>query len=451
MIINMERRTFVKIISFTLAIIIILGAFAYSYRVELNKNTQTLKYQYLKGIENLTLYTQNINSDLTKALYCSTPEMLSEISTKLWRETGFAKDALDSLPIDALNLANTNKLLSQLGNYCLSLSKSYNKGTTLSTEQRDNLLKLKEYCELMLEEIVVVADGINTGAISMTELKGNISREFDKSANVEQVTDGFKDFEEGFETYPTLIYDGPFSDHIMEKKPELIKGQPDFSRADAKEKAALISSITMENLNDESDENSKMASYCFGNENVDISITKKGGFASYMLKSRLVEEQKLTTKQAITLADEYVNLLKIGALDMTYFEISGNIMTVNYAGKQGDITLYPDLVKVSVALDNGEIMGFDARGYIVNHKERKIATPHYSLGQAQERISSTLNVESGRLCIIPSSGLNEVLCYEFKCKSATDEQELLVYINVETLREEQLLILLVGENGTLTI
>lgn len=451
MVINIERRTFVKIISFILATIIMLGAAAYIYWAQAKQSTQTLKYQYQKGIENLTLYSQNINSDLTKALYCSTPDMLLEISAKLWRETGFAKDALDSLPIDALNLANTNKLLSQLGNYCLSLSKAYDKGTTLSKEQRENLIKLKEYCELMLEEIVVIADGIKTGAISMTALKGNINREFDKTAEAAQITDGFKDFEAGFETYPTLIYDGPFSDHIMEKEAEHIKGKLDFSRANAKKKAALISSISVENLNDESDENSKMASYCFGNDSVDISITKKGGIPSYMLKSRLIKEQKLETKQALTLANEYVNLLDMGEFAVTYFEISSNIMTVNYAAKQGDITLYPDLIKISVALDNGEIMGFDARGYIVNHKERKFSTPHYSLSQAQKRISLTLEVESGRLCLIPSSGLNEVLCYEFKCKSKTDDQELLVYINAETLREEQLLILLVSENGTLTI
>mgnify|MGYP007025350709 CR=1 FL=1 len=36
--------------------------------------------------------------------------MLTGISSKLWREAGFAKNSLDSLPVEYLELQNTNKL-----------------------------------------------------------------------------------------------------------------------------------------------------------------------------------------------------------------------------------------------------------------------------------------------------------------------------------------------------
>ena len=38
---------------------------------------------------------------------------------------------------------------------------------------------------------------------------------------------------------------------------------------------------------------------------------------------------------------------------------------------KGGVRIYPDLVKVSVALDNGEIVGFEAMGYLMAHQRAK--------------------------------------------------------------------------------
>ena len=54
------------------------------------------------------------------------------------------------------------------------------------------------------------------------------------------------------------------------------------------------------------------------------------------------------------------------------------------------------------------------------------------------------------IAIIPTSGLNEVLCYEFLC-SDSDGNQILVYIDVMTGEEENMLVLIEDENGTLTM
>ncbi len=302
----------------------------------------------------------------------------------------------------------------------------------------------------MAREIVTVSDSIRTGSISMSKVKGNINRDFDKQPQAKAVSDGFTEFEEGLSSYPTLIYDGPFSDHIMQKDPELLKGEQNVPRADAKKAAAKAAVLNEADLEDGNDENSKMASYGFSGKGVDVSITKKGGLVSYMLKSRLVEESKIDIKQATEKARSYMDSLGIGAMETTYYEISNNIITFNYAYMQDQVIVYADLIKVSVAMDTGEIMGFDARGYIVNHKKRTIETPKYTKEVCQLNVSEYLTVEKGRLTVIPSSGLNEIVCYEFKCKSK-DGKDILVYINANTKAEEQILILLISENGTLTM
>ena len=449
MTLSMTRRTFIRIISFTLAIILVAMAMSYFSKKDMLTAQRTLEHQYMKSVDDLVTHTQNINSDLTKVLYTSSPAMLSQISSKVWRETGFAKDIISSLPIEYTKLQNTNKLLSQVGDYCVSLSKSFAQGEPITKEQRDTLIELHKYCDTMTRESMVVADQIRTGTLSLERVEEIAQGEQDIAGNA-NIAEGFAEFEEGFTAYPTLIYDGPFSDHIMQKEAELLKTAKDVNRDYALDRASQATGIPKASFEDGEDEKSKMECYNFIADGVTVSVTKKAGLISSILKSRMVESSKLSTDQAIAKAETQLKAMGIENMQKTYFEISNNIMTINYAYSKDDVLYYTDLIKISVALDNGEITGFDSRGYIINHKPRSYEPPKYSAEQAQSVVSQYLTVNSSELCLIPSGGLNETLCYEYKCKS-DDGKEILVYVNANNKIEEQILILLIDENGTLTI
>ena len=59
---------------------------------------------------------------------------------------------------------------------------------------------------------------------------------------------------------------------------------------------------------------------------------------------------------------------------------------------------------------------------------------------------------SERLALIPTSGQNEVLTYEFQTRAGEgdDAQKILVYVNASTGAEEQILLLLETPEGTMT-
>ena len=48
----------------------------------------------------------------------------------------------------------------------------------------------------------------------------------------------------------------------------------------------------------------------------------------------------------------------------TYYLKEEGVMTINYAYVQNDVTMYPDLIKLKVALDNGDILGIETQGYL---------------------------------------------------------------------------------------
>ncbi len=111
--------------------------------------------------------------------------------------------------------------------------------------------------------------------------------------------------------------------------------------------------------------------------------------------------------------------------------------------------MYPDLIKVKIALDDGNIYGLDARNYLLAHKERKIEEPKLELEEAQKLVSPSLNITSSRLAIIPTEGKNERLCYEFKGEMS--QKRFIVYIDAMTGQEADILQIIDTENGSLTI
>ena len=136
-------------------------------------------------------------------------------------------------------------------------------------------------------------------------------------------------------------------------------------------------------------------------------------------------------------------------MESTYSMKQDGIITINYAYFQEDVTVYSDLIKLKIALDNGEILGIETTGYLNSHEQRNFKTAKVTQAEAKLKINPKLEILSEGLALIPTEYQTEVLCWEFKGK--VDSREFLIYINVETGREEDVLVILNTPNGTLTL
>ena len=258
--------------------------------------------------------------------------------------------------------------------------------------------------------------------------------------------------ESQFTDYPSLIYDGPFSDHIENKTSSYLEGAPEITPGEAKKR---INNMTSLSLDYKGESGGNLPAYRFSGtcENgapVSFEITKAGGMLSWYLCDRGVSFTSLSADGAKNKAREYISLLGLSNMRDTYYEIQNGIALINFAAADGDVILYPDLIKVRVALDTGEVIGSELHGYIMNHKSRNLSKSTVTLGQAKGNISELLTVKSENKALIPTEGEMEVLCYEFLCDGQNGDR-VLVYINAETGEEENIYILLEDENGTLTI
>lgn len=434
-----KKRWLVRIISFTLAIFLVLIIKNLQLMCNVNKSNIALNNSYQRAVEDLSTCADNITNTLSKEIYCGTPQMLQKLSMKLWNESNNAKIALSQLPLSEIQLENTYKFLSQVGNYSLSVSIKSENGENLTEDDYKNLQNLYNLSKDFSNSMWALENSQNIAETG----------DFPDFSDLE-ITDGFKEMEEGFQDYPSLIYDGPFSDHILEKEPEMTKNQDEVTEDYAKKRASQVASINQSQLETAESEAGKMPSYVFSGDGVTVAITKNGGFVNYMLKSRLPKSSSISTDKAQNIAVDYLINLGIENMKVTYYECINHVMTINFASKQDDILCYTDLIKVSVALDNGEVIGFDARGYIVNHYLRSFPEITVSEKNAKSKLSPLLQVKNTQLALIPTDAQGEILCYEFLCNT-TDENEVLVYIGVESGVEEDILILFKSQSGVLAI
>lgn len=103
---------------------------------------------------------------------------------------------------------------------------------------------------------------------------------------------------EGFVDYPTLIYDGPFSDHITQRKPKLLEGLETVSEENARSIAARFLGVEPSSLSPTGNSAGNMPTYSFGREGMAVTVTKAGGYVDYMLDSRTVGESVIGFEEA---------------------------------------------------------------------------------------------------------------------------------------------------------
>ena len=457
---HMSRRAIARIVTFATAILLLLFAIILTFGIRAKKAELALEYNYLKAIEDLSTSADNINTSLKKGLYSGTANMMSSISNDLLLDSASAKASLSQLSASEKSLEGANKFLSQVGNYAVSLCDKLEKGEKITDEEYKALEQLCNYSEELKNNLWEIEQRVrgNGEELSYETVSklSEVSEDDVKSDNGNVVQAGLNlgSIEKNSESYPTLIYDGPFSDHILEKEPQMIKNKDEVTEKRAKKRAGEVSVIQEDSLKLVNSEDGKMPSYVFesniNGEKTTVSITKNGGYCSYMLRNRDVTDNNIENKEAVNYAKSYLDELGIYNMQSTYYETVGNVCTVNFAYKENNVIYYTDLIKVKVAMDNGEILGFDGRGFLVNHKTRQLANPKITVDQAKKIASPRLKIEQVQKALVPLDGEVETLCYELKCKTKNN-QEVLVYINCETGEEAQILLLVESETGTLTV
>lgn len=434
-----------------LLIIAVLGITLFSKNEELirtNENSYNMAfYQLVDEVKDVEAY-------LAKTQVTTTPEHSAENLTNLWREANMAQSFLAMLPIESQDLENTQKFLNQVSDYSYSLSTKNIDEEKLSDEDLKKLKELHGYSVELTNTLIQLSEDINTGRVKWQDLSKDENVAFaQKVDNISK--DSFNNMSENFHEYSGLIYDGAFSEHLTNSQKIGLTGEEIDEQTATKKAEEFIGKENIEKIESFGlAQNANIAAFNFSintnkNENVSLAISQKGGHVVFMNSNRDVNSEILQYDQVNEIGKKFLEEKGFSNMKETYYMKQNGFITINYAYVQENVVMYPDLIKLKIALDDGEILGMETTGYLNNHQQRNLNKIKITKEEAKNKINKNLQITSEGLAVIPTKWQTEILCYEFKGK--IDETDFIVYINAENGKEQDVLVIKDTPNGVLTM
>ena len=414
--------------------VVFLAAFLKKQKTEYTIATEN---QYNLAFYELIDYIDDVENYLAKSIISGSHDNGAKTLVHVWREANLAQVYLSQLPVSSNELASTSKFLNQVSEYSYSLATKCINNEDLTEEELNNLQQLHDYCGTLKETLNQLLTDMGSGNISWKELTKDANTAFAQQVD-NLSSSSFSNLDENFGEYEGLIYDGAYSEHIEQAEKKGLKGN-DITQDDAQKIAVEFAGedrINEINYNGFI-ENGDIPVYQFAiklkksnaNNPMNISVSKIGGHIVYMNYNREIKEEKISYDEANKIGQDFLSSRGIEHMKETYYLKQGGALTINYAYIQDNVTIYPDLIKVKVALDNGEILGMETSGYLNNHEIRTIPAVKISEEQARKNLNNNLEIKSSGLAIIPTEWKTEILCYEFKGK--VNDLDFLVYINAQ--------------------
>lgn len=424
------------------------------YEVALENQYQRLFYDVKKHVENTQV-------GISKALVSASPERNILLFSQIMSDANFAQDKLGQLPIEHADVANTEKFLTQAADYSYFLIQRHLEGQDITPDQRQQLTGLQTNSAAFNNELNMLHETVADSSFlyGVASTMGNGGREGMNQGIGAGLQTSLTNIETGVSDTPELIYDGPFSDQMVNRKPV---GLPSNIVGEEDAAQTAIEFFGQDRVQDiepfevgDGVSELRIPSYSFylypDNQQRELAVyagvSQQGGKVLWIANPRPISNPQISIEEAEQYALDYLNEKGFDSMEPNYSLQNDGYIIFNFANKQDGVTVYPDLIKVKVALDNGEVIGFDASPYYLNHQDRNFETPTISLDEARANLRTEFNIESERLALIPK-GSNEILCYEFKGKHT--EGDFIIYVNVMNGREEQVLQVIHNENGTLT-
>ena len=397
---------------------------------------------YNENFYNMLDSVNNLENKLSKTLNSNGVSYQRKTLLEASKNASEAEISVSQLPLSQTDIQEIVRFVNQVSGYTSTLADKMIDGTALTKEEistlndiHESILQLKYQLnefERKMEKGYSIIDNIDI------DVKNNNFSQLltlSKSNAIE---------------YPTMIYDGPFSDSVTDSKVKGLKGET-VSKGQAEEIVKKQFKNTAE-IKYEGETKGRFETYNFRIKNSDnemlyIQISKVGGHILTISGAGRDGEATIDMDSAKDLAVKFAKENGVEDAQVVWSDQIKEDVYLNIAPSSNGIILYPDLVKVKIDLTNGMIVGYDATTYFTNHTSRTIKSGILSESDARGKVPSNFEIVQSRLVLSPLEYNREVVCYEVEADYQNDTYYF--YFNVENGELENVLKVIKTDNGSL--
>ena len=421
--------------------LVAVSLWAVRQRAQAQSYRTAVEAVYAQAYGELTDDLYELENTLSKLLAVSSPSQYVLLLDEVWRLSGSAVSNMSHMPVSHVDTAELNQFIVRLGDYAHALTKKAVRGGMITEEDSANIAKLRDSCASLAaeHEQKLSAGEIPTGGEDVYFVQSE-ENQYKDSDDIAQ--------------FPTLIYDGPFSESSEKLQPMGVSGA-EVDQGTAEQRAERITGLDM-TFAGENQGQIPAYDFSFSDDSgnwAEASITKQGGMLLYYMSAASGNAEgkpdEETGRKYRDTAQAKLNELGYENMQSTYAQYYGGVAVINFAAAQDGVILYSDLVKVWVDRENNRVCGIDARNYLFSHRPRELSQPAVSREEAQSMLSANLTVQSHAMALIPVTPETEVLCHEFKCTLGEDSY--ILYVNAKNGQEEQIFKIIDSEDGQLVI
>lgn len=425
-----------------LSAVLILSVLLNFYQAEqVNALENQAAAAYEKAFFETVALMDGIGGNLEKMMITGSAAMEQELLGDISRQADAAQDNLSLLPSSIPSISGALKFVNQLGDYASVLSEQLAAGGAVGDGDRKLLMTLQTGCTELNSILSELSGAIQQGESPFADAPELPEIAVPLSSRTEPTVE-----------YPSLLYDGPFSDGRDSSELKALDSTQ-YTAEQALELAKnFIGTERILTIRVTGEGNTPVPcweiSAHVAEGELDLAITKQGGQVVYMLLDDDPDESRFSQAELIDLASGFLKSRGYPETSVSYWSFDDNLLTVNFAAMQDGVILYPDLIKVQMSAQSGLTVGFEALNYLTNHVRRTDVVPDLSAEEAQSLLGSALTVHTSRLCIIPTNS-GEALCYEFS--GVASGNQYLVYIDAHTGRERKIYRVIQDKDGQLTV
>ena len=320
---------------------------------------------------NLLSHVENMEGNLAKARASSTPAQRSAFLTACWSHSQGAQENISVMGMTTVDLSAMQKFVAQVGDYCMVLSQKLARGDTVTPSEWEVLAT----CETGVKDLVRAlaetgASAFRGGGSQAGLLSLRLAAPL--PSNDDAWFRGFSEIDSLVQSVPSPAYDGPFSDRALESKP-LANPGPEISQDEA-ERIAIDFMNQGENYTNVQVDNLEGVVPAFlvtgtrnGGSEVSVAVARAGGAVLWAVDHKKLSNPQLDVDAARQAATSFLDKPGLDTLIETGWrkpETHGDRVVFTFAGtgsvtadsRPVQVVLYPEMVKVEVALDTGDII-----------------------------------------------------------------------------------------------
>ena len=429
-----KTRTYIAII---VALLVFCGVLAVGWIGSNNQMASLsgrLESTYQKSFSELVTNINSIEITMSKALVSVDKEKQQQLYQNVNQLCTLCGTNLSNLPVNHQSIIETTRFINQLGGFSYYLSQKLKNGTPLSDADSNSINELYNWC--------VYVQGVINDYMTSQDGSFNIlasAKYDDTSSSFEEM---FTNTSSTGVEFPTLIYDGPFSESLKNKEVKGL-GNEEYTLEQAQKVVEdAFKEYNIKNLQYTGMTEGTFVSYNFSfdtkHRTYYTNVTKKGGLLLNASSGGTQGLDVLKLKDAEREAENFAKNLGLYDMHSVWSTVLDGVAYVNLVPIINNVMIYPDMIKAKVTLDTGSIIGWEASSYAYNHDERDDFVFEITEENARKMVSKSLNILSIKKCIVPKEYGIEQLCYEYKC--TYNNYTYYVYISgktgleIETLR-----------------